>query len=112
MPVLGYRVNICDRLRLWRADATESFDFYAFNIGDYYGAVEEKVGSETLSKVLYPNDGTTKGASASEAAALLRQLLASGHAAQPRQPWTGRRGLPQILDRSAQRHPPAIAWRS
>ena len=46
---------------LWRATATESFDFYAFNIGDYYGAVEEKVGSETLSKVLYPNDGTDEG---------------------------------------------------
>jgi len=61
VPVLGYRVNTCDRLRLWRADATESFEFYAFNIGDYYGAVEEKVGSETLSKVLYPNDGTDEG---------------------------------------------------
>ncbi len=61
VPVLGYRVNTCDRLRLWRADAAESFDFYAFNIGDYYGAVEEKVGSETLSKVLYPNDGTDEG---------------------------------------------------
>ena len=61
VPVLGYRVNTCDRLRLWRADASESFDFYAFNIGDYYGAVEEKVGSETLSKVLYPNDGTDEG---------------------------------------------------
>ena len=61
VPVLGYRVNTCDRLRLWRADATESFDFYAFNIGDYYGAVEEKVGSETLSKVLYPNDGSDAG---------------------------------------------------
>ena len=61
VPVLGYQVNTCNRLRLWRADATESFDFYAFNIGDYYGAVEEKVGSETLSKVLYPNDGTDEG---------------------------------------------------
>ena len=61
VPVLGYKVNTCDRLRLWRADATESFDFYAFNIGDYYGAVEEKVASETLSKVLYPNDGTDEG---------------------------------------------------
>ena len=61
VPVLGYRVNTCDRLRLWRADATESFDFFAFNSGDYYGAVEEKVGSETLSKVLYPNDGTDEG---------------------------------------------------
>ncbi|WP_320673825.1 glycogen/starch/alpha-glucan phosphorylase [Prochlorococcus sp. MIT 1341] len=61
VPMLGYKVNTCNRLRLWRADATESFDFYAFNIGDYYGAVEEKVGSETLSKVLYPNDGTDEG---------------------------------------------------
>ncbi len=61
VPVLGYKVNTCDRLRLWRATASESFDFYAFNIGDYYGAVEEKVGSETLSKVLYPNDGTDEG---------------------------------------------------
>ena len=61
IPILGYRVNNCDRLRLWRADATESFDFYAFNIGDYYGAVEEKVASETISKVLYPNDGTDEG---------------------------------------------------
>ena len=61
VPVLGYKVNTCDRLRLWRATASESFDFYSFNIGDYYGAVEEKVGSETLSKVLYPNDGTDEG---------------------------------------------------
>ena len=61
VPVLGYKVNTCNRLRLWRAAATESFDFYAFNIGDYYGAEEEKVASETLSKVLYPNDGTDEG---------------------------------------------------
>jgi starch phosphorylase len=61
VPVLGYRVNTCDRIRLWRAEAAESFDFHAFNVGDYYGAVEEKVGSETLSKVLYPNDGTDAG---------------------------------------------------
>ena len=85
VPVLGYRVNTCDRLRLWRADATESFDFHAFNIGDYYGAVEEKVASETLSKVLYPNDGTDAGpAAAAEAAALLCELLPAGHAPQPR----------------------------
>jgi len=61
VPVLGYQVNTCDRLRLWKAEASESFDFYAFNIGDYYGAVEEKVGSENLTKVLYPNDGTDEG---------------------------------------------------
>ena len=55
---LGYRVDSCNRLRLWRADATETFDFYAFNIGDYLGSVEQGVQSETISKVLYPNDGT------------------------------------------------------
>ena len=58
---LGYRVNSCNKLRLWRADATEVFDFYAFNIGDYLGSVEQSVSSETISKVLYPNDGTDQG---------------------------------------------------
>ena len=61
VPVLGYGVNTCGRLRLWRAVATESFDFSAFNRGDYHAAVEDKVNSETLSKVLYPNDGTDAG---------------------------------------------------
>jgi glycogen phosphorylase len=55
-PVLGYRVNTCNALRLWKSEAVESFDFQDFNVGDYYGAVEEKMTSETLSKVLYPND--------------------------------------------------------
>ena len=55
-PVLGYRVNTANLLRLWSAEAVESFDFDAFNTGDYYGAVDEKIYSETISKVLYPND--------------------------------------------------------
>jgi starch phosphorylase len=55
-PVLGYHVNTCNTLRLWKSEAVESFDFQEFNVGDYYGAVEHKVISETLSKVLYPND--------------------------------------------------------
>jgi starch phosphorylase len=56
IPVPGYRVNTCNTLRLWRSEAVESFDFSDFNVGDYYGAVREKMISETLSKVLYPND--------------------------------------------------------
>lgn len=60
-PVVGYNVGTVDLLRLWRAEATESFDFEAFNIGDYYRAVEEKVASETITKVLYPNDTVNKG---------------------------------------------------
>jgi starch phosphorylase len=55
-PIHGYRVNTCNTLRLWSAEACESFDFQAFNTGDYYAAVNEKVTSETLTKVLYPND--------------------------------------------------------
>jgi starch phosphorylase len=55
-PIPGYRVDTCNTLRLWRAEACESFDVQAFNIGDYYRAVDEKVVSETITKVLYPND--------------------------------------------------------
>ena len=58
---IGYKADNCNRIRLWRADATEIFDFYAFNIGDYLGSVEQGVQSETISKVLYPNDGTDQG---------------------------------------------------
>ena len=60
-PVPGYRGPTTNLLRLWKAEATESFDFDAFNIGDYYGAVEDKVASETISKVLYPNDEPAAG---------------------------------------------------
>ena len=56
IPVLGYHVNHCNTLRLWRSEAVESFDLEEFNVGDYYGAVSHKVVSETLTKVLYPND--------------------------------------------------------
>jgi len=60
-PVQGYRVETCNTLRLWRSEAVESFDLADFNVGDYYGAVEQKVVSETLSKVLYPNDEPEMG---------------------------------------------------
>jgi starch phosphorylase len=59
--VPGYGVHTANLLRLFKAEATESFDFQAFNQGDYYGAVEEKVGSENLTKVLYPNDEPMQG---------------------------------------------------
>ena len=57
----GYKVDSCAKIRLWRADAIDVFDFYAFNIGDYIGSVEESVRSETISKILYPNDETDQG---------------------------------------------------
>jgi starch phosphorylase len=55
-PVAGYCSGVTDLLRLWKSEAVESFNFQAFNMGDYYRAVDEKVSSETISKVLYPND--------------------------------------------------------
>jgi starch phosphorylase len=60
-PVLGYRVGTCNHLRLWKAEAVESFDFAAFNHGDYYRAVEDKMHSENITKVLYPNDEMLQG---------------------------------------------------
>jgi len=60
-PILGYRNNTANTLRLWKSEAAESFDFGSFNRGDYYGAVNQKVESENLSKVLYPNDEQLQG---------------------------------------------------
>lgn len=59
--VLGYATNTSAILRLWKAEAAESFDFQRFNQGDYYGAVDSKVSSENISKVLYPNDEQVSG---------------------------------------------------
>jgi len=59
--IAGYRSNICNILRLWQAEAVESFDFAAFNVGDYYRAVEQKMYSENITKVLYPNDEMEAG---------------------------------------------------
>ncbi len=60
-PILGYHTNTANTLRLWRSEAPESFDFAIFNRGDYYGAVNQKIASENLSKVLYPNDEQLRG---------------------------------------------------
>jgi starch phosphorylase len=60
-PILGYRSNTANTLRLWRAEAPESFDLAVFNRGDYSGAVSSKVVSENITKVLYPNDESFQG---------------------------------------------------
>jgi starch phosphorylase len=60
-PIPGYRVATVNLLRLWNAQACESFNLSAFNVGDYVRAVEEKIASETISKVLYPNDEPMQG---------------------------------------------------
>jgi starch phosphorylase len=60
-PILGYRTNTANTMRLWAAQAVESFDFETFNHGDFFGAVAEKVSSENISKILYPNDEGIQG---------------------------------------------------
>ncbi|MGQ9871495.1 glycogen/starch/alpha-glucan phosphorylase [Leptodesmis sp.] len=60
-PILGFQTNTANTLRLWQAKAPESFDFAAFNKGDYFGAVHEKSECENITKVLYPNDDFYQG---------------------------------------------------
>ena len=60
-PVAGYGNGTVNTLRLWAARATKEFDFGVFNDGDYRRAVESKAISESISKVLYPNDTSLEG---------------------------------------------------
>jgi starch phosphorylase len=60
-PINGFGINNTNLLRLWHAEPAVSFDFQAFNVGDYYRAVDKKVEAENISKVLYPNDEPAAG---------------------------------------------------
>jgi starch phosphorylase len=60
-PVPGYRNDTVNNMRLWAAKSTREFDLDYFNHGDYERAVSDKAQSETLSKVLYPNDNVFEG---------------------------------------------------
>ncbi len=61
VPVPGYGTDNVNLLRLWKAEAGEAFNLDAFNAGDYFGAVANKMISENITKVLYPNDETRQG---------------------------------------------------
>jgi starch phosphorylase len=61
IAIIGYGAKNCNVLRLWGAEAVEALDFEAFNSGAYFKAVEDKMFSETISKVLYPNDDRYQG---------------------------------------------------
>ncbi|MFO0567724.1 MAG: glycogen/starch/alpha-glucan phosphorylase [Polyangiaceae bacterium] len=60
-PVPGYQNGVVNTLRLWSAKATRAFDISYFNQGDYIKAVEDKAATETISRVLYPNDSQQAG---------------------------------------------------
>lgn len=57
----GYGGQHVTNMRLWAAQSSADFDFMDFNRGDYIGAMESKVMSENITKVLYPNDQVKQG---------------------------------------------------
>jgi glycogen phosphorylase len=61
MPVAGYGGATVNFLRLFTARASEDFDIEIFNRGDYIRAVEGKIASENISRVLYPSDSVLSG---------------------------------------------------
>jgi glycogen phosphorylase len=61
MPVAGYGGETVNYLRLFTARASEDFDIEIFNRGDYIRAVEQKIASENISRVLYPSDSVLSG---------------------------------------------------
>jgi starch phosphorylase len=61
LPVIGYGRSWVNPLRLYAARASDDFDMGIFNSGDYVHAVERKIATETISKVLYPSDNVARG---------------------------------------------------
>jgi starch phosphorylase len=60
-PIPGYGNATANNLRLWSAKSTREFDLDYFNHGDYLRAVEDRDKTETISKILYPNDNVSAG---------------------------------------------------
>jgi starch phosphorylase len=61
MPIVGYGAKTVNYLRLYSALSSDDFDMDIFSQGDYIRAVEQKIRSETISKVLYPPDRVDAG---------------------------------------------------
>jgi starch phosphorylase len=61
MPIAGYGGKSVNFLRLYSARSSHDFDMGIFNDGDYFRAVQGKIASETISKVLYPSDAVIAG---------------------------------------------------
>ena len=60
-PIVGYGGKTINTLRLWAAAAPHYFDFERFSSGDFVGALAGTLGSESLTRVLYPDDSTSMG---------------------------------------------------
>jgi starch phosphorylase len=62
-PVVGYGGKTVNTLRLWAATSSDYFDFQRFSGGDFVGALAEMLSAESLTRVLYPDDSTSRGKS-------------------------------------------------
>ncbi len=60
-PVVGYNGKAVNYLRLFSAKTDDELDINIFNEGGYMEAVKDKIGTETISKVLYPSDAVESG---------------------------------------------------
>lgn len=60
-PYIGFNTNNVNTLRLWSAEPTQEFNLKSFSDGNYLQAVEEKIFSKAITRVLYPNDSIEKG---------------------------------------------------
>ncbi|WP_294395226.1 glycogen/starch/alpha-glucan phosphorylase [uncultured Clostridium sp.] len=61
-PIIGYRNEVVNTLRLWSAEAvSKDFDFSSFNRGDFLQAIKYKNSVESISQVLYPEDSFYEG---------------------------------------------------
>ncbi|HXG57470.1 MAG TPA: glycogen/starch/alpha-glucan phosphorylase [Thermoanaerobaculia bacterium] len=61
MPIVGYGGRTVNYLRLFSARASDEFDIGIFNAGDYIRAVQDKINTEAISKILYPSDAVASG---------------------------------------------------
>jgi starch phosphorylase len=61
MPIVGYGGRTVNVLRLFSARSSQDFDMQIFNAGDYIRAVQQKISSENIAKVLYPSDTVLAG---------------------------------------------------
>ena len=61
LPIPGYQNGTVNKLRLWKAAATDEFNLEDFNAGSYTDAVAAKNEAENISMVLYPNDASENG---------------------------------------------------
>lgn len=61
VPIPGYGNDVVNTMRLWSAKSTREFDLHFFNEGKYLEALEKKMLTENISKVLYPPDQVKEG---------------------------------------------------